>query len=85
MNAKEPVRRAALEKVMKTSGSAPLISKLVQLRTYRKYAPPRSDGAKQRKILSRDIIFVQEKRDSMTDRQRVLDKKKTAAYRSQKM
>jgi len=84
MNAKEPVRRSALKKVMNMSGSAPLIGKLVQLRTYRKYAPPRSDGARQRKVLTRDISFVQDIRDSMTDRQRVLDKKKTAMYRSQK-
>jgi len=84
INAKEPVRHEALEKVMKQSGSAPLIGKLVQLRTYRKFALPRSDGARQRKVLTRDISFVQEKRDAMTDRQRVLDKKKTAMYRAHK-
>jgi hypothetical protein len=85
MNAKEDVRHDALKKVIKQTGSAPVISKLVQLRTYRKHASPRSNEARHKKVLTRDIEFVQRTRNEMTERQRTLDKKKTTMYRSKKI
>ena len=84
MDAKEDVRQHALKKVMKQTGTAPVISKLVQLRTYRKHASPRSKEGRHKKILTRDIEFVQHTRNAMTERQRTLDKKKTKIYRASK-